>query len=235
MPDLLLDVPDPFSSTLGIMLYPDLSEEEVGKAKTYASQFVAEPLRRAIKAGHRPRYETLIKIATGGGADLDDVEKRFEQGLWVGDIYKAYYALAESHRGYASMENAMRIADRAAAASKSSGSRTGFFEAKKRYASVAHLWAAWSLRNGSFSTNSLADYGGFEDFLAFLKVSEIFRDWGQTWRPGHANAVHPLPEDVWRVPESWLPGIEQVGWPVVRIPPLSLPEHCFDGLKPVRG
>ena len=49
MPILPLNHPEPFSATLGVMLYPD--EADALKARAFAAQYLAEPMRRLYKAG----------------------------------------------------------------------------------------------------------------------------------------------------------------------------------------
>jgi hypothetical protein len=55
MPFLPLDHPEPFSATIGVMLYPAI--EEATKARAFAAQFLAEPIPRLREAGHRLSYE----------------------------------------------------------------------------------------------------------------------------------------------------------------------------------
>ena len=51
MPILPLDYSEPFAATLGVMLYPATVEADSRKARAFAAQFLAEPIRR-LYDGH---------------------------------------------------------------------------------------------------------------------------------------------------------------------------------------
>ena len=68
MPDLLLDKPEPFAATLGVMLYPSADDMDERKAKTLAAHYLAEPLLRLYKAAGALTLENLSRIAMDGGA-----------------------------------------------------------------------------------------------------------------------------------------------------------------------
>ena len=48
---LPLDHPEPFAATLGVMLYPGTNDADKRKAKAFAAQYLAEPIRRLHEAG----------------------------------------------------------------------------------------------------------------------------------------------------------------------------------------
>ncbi len=228
---LPLHHPEPFAATLGVMLYPETTESGRRKARAFAAQHLAEPLREAMEDGHSPSYETLVLLATNCGEQLDDLETRFQQGMWVGDLVKALYTLSCSHPKLASWNNAASILERAAG--RRSGSRSAFHVARKRLLTVAHLWGAWSIRDGKFNPIPEIGYTGWDVFQYFLAESEVLRDWGQNWRPKRAKAEPPLPAEVYAVPGDWHPPARQEGWPPVGIAPyLELPAHLLEGLKP---
>jgi len=232
---LPLDHPEPFAATLGVMLYPGSDDGECRKAKAFASQLLAAPISQSRGAGHDISYEVLAQLHGDGGEILVDLQKRWRGGLWTGDLFKVWYALAQSHQEFASLENAIRIAELSATRTGDSGVRSSFMQARKQFVTVAHLWAAWSIRDGSFVIKPEVGYNGFADFQAFLMESEILRDWGQNWRPNRAKAKPPLPAEMWRVPEDWLPPARQAGWPEIGIPYLSIPEDLLTGLRPAVG
>ena len=60
MPILPLDHPEPFSATLGVMLYPATDEADTLKARAYAAQVLAKPFRRFQEEGGDPPFETLL-------------------------------------------------------------------------------------------------------------------------------------------------------------------------------
>jgi hypothetical protein len=233
MPVLSFDHPDPFAMTLGTMLYPGLDDGDRRKAKAYASQYLAEPVRRTRTAGFAVSDEAQARLHADCGEILGDLQSRWTQGVWTGDIFKAYYALCQSHKHFASFENAFRIMERCTG--RAPGVRSSFNKAKSKFITVAHLWTAWSIRDGKFATHPEVGYDGHADFQAFLTEAEILRDWGQNRRPPRAKAQPPMPVDVWRVPDDWGPLVRQLGWPVIGIPVLTLPDDLLADLKPVPG
>ena len=70
---------------------------------------------------------------------------------------------------------------------------TSLYEARRRFWSVAHLWGAWSIREGQFVQHPEIGYNGRADFQSFLAEAEILRQWGQSWRPPRAKSEPPLP------------------------------------------
>jgi hypothetical protein len=51
-------------------------------------------------------------------------------------------------------------------------------QAKDRFLSVAHLWAARSIRGGKSFQKPEVGYDASADFQMFLAEAEILRDWG---------------------------------------------------------
>jgi hypothetical protein len=237
MPILPLEHPEPFAATLGVMLYPD--EADVAKARAFASHWLSTPLKRFHEAGYRLQYEQLARISEARG-ELTDLDQRWCDGTAVGDLFKTYFALTYTDfangRGappFASWNNAARIVELAATRAKKSGSRTTLFAAKARFRAVAHLWGAWSIREGRFETRPEVGYDGYADFQSFLTEAEILRDWGQNWRPRRSAATSPLPADVWRVPDDWRPLPRNSSWPQTgKVPCLELPAELLKSLRP---
>jgi hypothetical protein len=221
MPILPLNAPEPFAATLGVMLYPGLDESDQAKARAFAAQWLAEPLRRFHEAGHHLSYETLSSIAQDTGTQLTDVDERWCGGAATGELFKALYLLAQDYAPLASWENAIRIYEIYATRTEASGSRSQLYECLKSFRTVAHLWGAWSFREGRFDRRAGTGYDGYDDFHCFLAEAEILRDFGQVWRPTRASASPPLPKDVWRVPDGWKAPVRRAGWPNTGVIP-----HC---------
>ena len=233
MPILPLDHPEPFAATIGVMLYPGTAGADPIKARALASQVLAEPLRQFHQGGQTLSYDDLLRIATDGGQQLTDLGERIWGGSATGEVFKALFVLVRTDIALASWNNAIKIAELTATRYKASGSRTAAWDAIGRFLSVAHLWAAWCMRERQFVTYPDVGYDGYEDFQSFLTESEILRDFGQNWRPRRANGKPPLPEEVWRVPPGWAPLERQPGWPPTgRIPLLTLPRDLLADLKP---
>jgi hypothetical protein len=178
MPILPLDHPEPFAATLGVMLYPGAEEDERRKARAFASQWLAKPLQRFYEAGHQLSQEALCEIATGAGERLMDLDARWHGGLAMGDLFKALYTLAKNRPEFASWENTIRIYGVAARCARIRRSRSLLREDIRRFRSVAHLWAAWSIRDGKFGPRPELEYDGWVDFQFFLAEAEILRDFG---------------------------------------------------------
>jgi hypothetical protein len=210
---LPLDHPEPFAATLGVMLYPAMDETDQPRARALAAQWLAEPLRRFHEAGHRLTYEALMHIMVDAGHPLLDLHERWDGGLATGDLFKTLYMLAKDNAALASWENAIKIYEVSANRIGAKGSRTDLLLQRNRFLSVAHLWGAWSIREGRFLEHPEVGYDGFADFQSFLTEAEILRDFGQNWRPTRSKSKPPLPPDVWRVPEGWKPPMRAPGWP----------------------
>lgn len=223
MPMLPLDHPEPFAATLGTMLYPGIDHADTLKARSAAAQWLAEPLKRNLDAGHVAPEATLVRIATECGQQLTDYAERWSGGLQTGELFATFFALAASHPRLASWSNAIKLMEIAAARSHTSGARTALWKVKRRFLTVAHLWGAWHLREGRFETRLEL---GYDDFRSFLTEAEILRDWGQVWRQPRSKSKPPLPDGVWRVPQNW----EAVPKAAIRIPEIR--EEFLTELRP---
>jgi hypothetical protein len=227
MPILPLDHPEPFAATLGVMLYPGTDNDDPLKARAFASHWLATPIQRYEKAGHKISRDVLLRIAIDCGQPLNDLDKRWWGGTATGELFKTLWALFNTDKALATWNNAIKIAELVAARAGTSGSRSLQWDARHRFLSVAHLWAAWAIREATFDTRPER---GHTDFQLFLAEAEILRDFGQTWRPARANSEPLLPLDIWKVPENWKPAIRhpEIG----KIPVLKLPEDLLSELKP---
>jgi hypothetical protein len=107
MPILPLDHPEPFSATLGVMLYPD--EADAPKARAFAAQYLAGPIRRLHEAGGILPYDVLARILMDAGQPLTDFEERWWGGGATGEAFKAFFALANADPALASWNNAIKI------------------------------------------------------------------------------------------------------------------------------
>jgi hypothetical protein len=233
MPNLPLDYPEPFAATLGVMHYPGVDQESSSRARAYASQHLAEPVRRFHNAGHRLHYEALARIAMDSGEHLDNVERQFQAGLVMGDMLWIFFTLAHTHGSIATWNNTIRFAELAAPKFGVSGTRSALWDVKRRFQTVAHLWCAWSVRNGEFSADPEIEYAGLQEFLCFLIDAEYFRRWGQTWQASRSRSKPPLPEDVWQVSKDSLPRIDlPASLRRGRIPLRRLDENVLAGLAP---
>jgi hypothetical protein len=228
---LPLDHPEPFAATLGVMLYPGTDQEDQSKARSFTAHWLAEPLERFHNAGHQLSYDRLARIAMDAGAVLTDLEGRWRGGTVTGELFKVLHILATNDPALASWENAHRIYD-CAAGTRSGGSRTSLYKERSRFRSVAHLWGAWSIREGKFRGRPELGYDGWDDFQSFLTEAEQLRKFGQEWSAARAKSSPPLPPEVWRVPSDWNPPERRPGWPDTgMIPDLKLPDDLMTAAK----
>jgi hypothetical protein len=214
------------------MLYPGKDVADRKKAAAFAAHFLAEPIKRFYEAGGELRPEELLRIVSDGGAHLDDVESRVWGGSATGELFKLLFALFNTDPGLASWENAIKLVKPTAAKHGAPNSRAKLQSARARFLPVAHLWAAWCIRERRFVSHSEVGYEGWHDFQFFLAEAEILRAWGQSWRPPRAKANPPLPAEVWQVPESWSPPERRPGWPLTGvIPALGVPADLLARLR----
>src|SRR6516225_563123 len=182
MPILPLDHPEPFSATLGVMLYPATDEADAVKARAYASQVLARAFRRFQEEGGDPPFETLGRICLDAGQPLDDLAERWWGGRATGEVFKTLFLLANTDPSLSSWKHAIQIVQETAKRNKVKGGRTKLLQAKDRFLSVAHLWAARAIREGKSFQRPELGYDAAVDFQMFLAEAEILRHWGQTWR-----------------------------------------------------
>ena len=232
MPILPLDHPEPFAATLGVMLYPGEDESDRKKARAFAAQYLAEPLRRLRQEGGALDYEALLDIASGSGERLDDLDSRWFDATATGELLKLLFALYNTDPGLASWENALRLAKPIAARGGAASSRAKLQAARARFLSVAHLWGAWCIRERRFQSRPEVGYDGWLDFQFFLAEAEILREWGQSWRATRNKSMPPLPSEVWRVPEDWSPPEPKPDWPLTGgIPALIIEPYLLMRLR----
>ena len=227
MPILPLDHPKPFAATLGVMLYPETTNDDPYKSRTFAARWLAKPIERAHKAGHVIAPDTLLRIAIDGGWSLSDLDDRHWAATATGELFKTLWALYNTDRSLASWNNVIEIAETLARGKQAKGSRTDYWRARSRFRSVAHLWGAFSIRNACFGARPEVGYDGYDDFQSFLTEAEILRDWGQNWLPQRARSSPFLSADVWRVPETWTPPVRKPGWPKTGKIPIVCAENVI--------
>lgn len=216
IPVLPLNQPVPFLETLGVMLYPGITEQS--KAKSFVSRNVAEPLRKFVEGGGVVKTEELLKFATENTENLDDLEKRRWGGRITGELIKIQFTIYMHDKKLASAENALKMLTDQASGGLS-GTRSSFLKVKKQFSSVAHLWAAWRIREEKWFQDEAAGYDAQTDFLMFIAESEIVRNWATNWKPDRAKASTPLSGEFWTPPEGWRPPVRKKGWPLTGVIP----------------
>jgi hypothetical protein len=206
MPILPLHHPEPFTATLGVMLYPAMDEEDPHKARAFAAQrLLPGPIPLFLEASQTLSQEDLVRIMRDSAPLLTDLDKRWWGGSAIGEVFKVLLILAHTHPALASWNNAIEYAEMIAVRDKVKGARSDLWKARKRFLSVAHLWGAWSIRERRID--------GVTAFQSFLAQAEDLRLWGQTWRSPRAKSKPLLPPDVWHAPDEWKPPKPWPDWP----------------------
>jgi hypothetical protein len=170
------------------------------KAREFAAQFLAKPYREFRAAGHRLTHEAVEQLLVDSAERLTDLDAAGGKARQLVSYFKTFFALYNTRPALASWNNAIRIACAVADRSGAKGSRTEMLAALRGFLPVAHLWAAWCIRERKIRKH-LAD--GYADFLSLLAEAEELRAWGQNRRQSRAKSKPPLPAEVWRVPEGW--------------------------------
>jgi hypothetical protein len=147
-----------------------------------AAQYLAEPVRQFLAAGGTLTIDELAQIHSDTGVPLGDLEVHWRDGQATGELFKIYFALANTDPSRASWENAAKLVRSYAAKHDVSASRSLLHDVRSRYRSVAHLWAAWCIRGRKMQSDPDVHYEGGHDFHLFLTESEILLRWGRNYR-----------------------------------------------------
>ena len=235
MPELPIngDETEIFATTLGIMLYPGLEEDELAKATAYTSQVLATPVKLLLEDGGSISSDYLRELYSGAGVPLDDIQKRWQSAEWVGDYMMIMATLCMSHPEYASQENAIRVMEEALSKANKSGVRSSILKAVKRYSGVAHLWATWSIRGYFVAATEQVDNRASKDFIKFLAESQSLLTIGLEWqRPGvrHVKKTMMDADTAWCVPKEWPEYYDRLVKPVFPVfgYRASVTNNCWD-------
>ena len=233
MPYLPLYSPEPLSATLGIMLYPGLSDDDSRRAKAFAAYFLGRPIEQADSEGYAVEGAFLRELVVSGGEPLLDLKDRYYWGTAVGQMFKTFFALDNTNRKFASWHRAIELAQKEAKKAGLKGSKRALLREVDRFATVAHLWGAWAIRDGEFTQKPDVGYDGLDDFYSFVAEAEALRHWSQDWSGPRSDARPPLPSDAWRAPADWLPPVRQMDWPDTGcVPIFTMPDGLLETLKP---
>ncbi|MEM6414541.1 MAG: hypothetical protein AAF720_07780 [Pseudomonadota bacterium] len=213
MPILHIDHIEPFAAILGVMLYPEITGEDPKKARAFTSQYLAQPLKEYRSSGDELSKQALFEIETCSDYPLTDIDKRWWYAQMASEQFKIYFALYHTDEALAPWGNATKILESQLAKNRLKGLETTIKSAQRQFSRIAHLWAAFSLREWKFSTLPDTSYGAAMSFLFFLFEAEKLRDWEQHRRLIADKSKPPLGDDVWRMPPGWRPPEKELGWP----------------------
>ena len=96
------DHPEPLAATLGVMLYPGEDERDQKRARAWAAQYLAEPVRHFLEAGGTLNYEALARLHADSGMPLDNLKVRWRDGIATGQMVELYFRAAHTHPAFAS-------------------------------------------------------------------------------------------------------------------------------------
>jgi hypothetical protein len=205
---LPLENDEPFAVTLGVMLYPEHKADRISlQALAFRSKYLAEPIRQLCTAGlgeTLPR-EYLLRLLVEGGFPPDDIKQRWKMGHDCGTLLRILWTLSQHDPELATWNNAMKLMEAEASRQGVTGHRTFFQSAKKEFASVAHLWAAWCAFEGMGKLPLSEAYVGLRRYMNFMACAGCFLDWGETFTIDVAKSEPPL-RDVqpWLPPRPWM-------------------------------
>lgn len=222
MPFLPLDHVSPEIVVMGIMHYPDDSNEHKKKVSEYFHM-------NFVKSGgldHKiPAVDERLKdwSVEQSKAELKDLKRRSEQGMITGLLFATYLRLMIDEPDRAAWNLVYNIVGERQMSEGKKGGKRYLRECINEFGGVMHLWAALCLREG-FHEELGVGYTKQIDFQYFLHESEILRYHGKQWfqsRIENAAANSHLtelknpviPKDAWRVPNDWVPPARQAGWP----------------------
>ena len=98
---------------------------------------------------------------------------------------------------------------------------------------VAHLWAAYSLRDFRFNPNADAGFSHDDDLNCFLHEAEILRYYGRGITADYDKAKPPLDVETWSVPPDWRRRKPGPDWPqgAGEVPHYELPKGVMSALR----
>lgn len=231
MPILPIDSNGSFLKTLGIMLYPGDDDADRRNARAFASHQLADPIAKLYAHGLKMSETDLVDILAAGGIELFDLETRRKHASWFGRIFAHYFALSAEFPRVATWENAFKYVKVESRTGDAPRTRSAFMDTKKRYAPVAHLLGAWSMRGESLYRMLDCGYSAHDDFQAFLSEAYQLLDW---WR-WHAEQVGAhrsgLPTRIWDFPKGWQERPRAASGRL--IPPRLTNRTFLNGLTPV--
>jgi hypothetical protein len=209
MPALPLNVAEPVTAVLGIMLYP--AQEEVEARDCWEALTLATAVAELRAHGANVDDGLLDWILAYCGPfsiDQKDLAERWARGTMTGELVGVLLWLTARRPELASWSKAVEWLE---ATNHKGFTRAAIYRHKKRFVRVAHLWGAYSINRRRIG-----------DLQPFLGLSEQIRAWGQMWRRLDVGARPLFGDDMWLPPEGWTH--PDPDWPEdIKIPSYDLP------------
>jgi hypothetical protein len=209
MPTLPLNVAEPVTAVLGVMLYP--ADEDVAVRDCWEALTLAPIIAQLRVQGANVEDGLLDWTLAHCGlfsVDHKDLAERSAGGTMTGELVSVLHWLTFNLPDIASWSAATEWLE---AMDKKGFTRTTIYKHRMRFRRVAHLWGAYSISRRRIS-----------DLKGFLGLSEQIRTWGQNWRRDDSKAEPLFVNDMWIPPKGWAhPDPE---WPEhIKIPRYELP------------
>lgn len=210
MPILPLNSLNPFAAIMGVMHYPGSEEQE--QAKSLSALIAAKSVEAFVKQGGNISPEELLRLAADRSVQIQDLEDRQWKGWVAGQLVKTLLGLKFTDERYATWENAIILVQELGG-TKVKGTRSTYKPALKQFSSVAHLWAAWYIRDCQWYQDEALGYDAVTDVHMWVAESEHIRRWATTWSHSREKSKPPLSGEFWTPPIDWTPPTRQPGWP----------------------
>ncbi|MDR3527395.1 MAG: hypothetical protein P4L57_08940 [Rhizomicrobium sp.] len=227
---------DPVPEIWAAMHFPEAGEETAQKRAAYTAYIRAHYFPDYFGLSQpEPVYEVL-KASLQNRPEKSELTNRRWQGATAGEVLKMVFAVAHDAPSRASWTRAVSLM-----ATHLKESESTIWTAKRRFAPVLHLWAAWSLRGSQFYRDEAKDYSYADDLSMFLCEAMALLQWahqsvlkadsGQTRQK--AKPLIARSDPVWTPPPSWAPPTPRPNWPRDgRLQQATLPKEWLKKFRP---
>jgi hypothetical protein len=190
MPVLPLNVAEPPTAVLSVMLYP--ADEDIASRDCWEALNLARPVAELQNQGadvDPGLINWILSHSSPYTVDPNDLRRRWRYGSMTGELLKVLIWLTARHPKLASWNKASQWLE---AMNHKGFTRSAIYDRKGQFLRVAHLWGAYSLNGQKIG-----------DLQRFLALSEQIRMWGQSWRREALKADPLLGDDMWIPPKWW--------------------------------
>jgi hypothetical protein len=232
VPYLNLGVGEPAAEIWSVMLFPEDDRKRAvymarlwqGFYPTFEEDNLGEPVARPV---------LLSIMKTAAAVDLIDraeLKARHWEGMLAGEQLKVRAAIVQSQPKRASWNAAAKLV-----AGRTGTSRAVLYEARRKFLSVIHLWAAYILRGQQFPGDAAPGYTALDDIRIFVAEAMALLQWATSFKLDRKKAEPTLDRnrvDFWVPSPDWSPPAFKAGWPRdgrLRVP--TLPEEWLRRVK----
>jgi hypothetical protein len=212
---------DVFARILGVMLHPGANDGVV--RESFVARCAAECRARGMEV---PFDDAMLRLVLEGEHHPlapKGNPKPWRSGMLAGEQLAWLFSLVVGNAPNASMGRARYLVECGLSAERLPGAEKYLADAWRWHRSVAHLWAAYILRDETFHRFECLDddtppLSGRVDFIRFLWEAEQIRRFAVGYRPNSKVRLFEGRTEMWTLPED-MPAIAwHPGWPPLRIP-----------------